>query len=331
MDNISLLIAEIKKKKSISQVKDSFVLKEIEKILAQDRRAREKLASADPKKVAKSAEFKAIVKQVRAVLHRSHGQYQTDELPKREKYLEELKQMMVEGRIRSSASATQRSHPPPPTSARGVLKLNQNTELLDEKMIALHSKILSTNISAKERRGLYPSIYREIFAITGSPKSILDIGSGINPVSFPFMGLSGIKYTALELSEKDCDFLVQYFTLMERFVDAKAEPVDLVEIKKNPDLLKRFKADIAFIFKVIEPLELNKSHKIGEQMIEAVKANWIVVSFATKTISGKPMNHPRRGWFEMMLKRLGHEYRIIEKENEIFYVIRKDGTAGTFN
>lgn len=322
---LDLIIVEIKKKKSIAAVKDEFILKEINKILVQNKKFREKIDSASADKVSKSKEFKAIVKEVRAVLHRSHGQYQTDDAGKREKYLDDLKKLMA------NPSDLQNSHPalhplrslslaPPPGD---VVKLRNNELLLNEKILDAHNQILSTNISAKERLAIYPTIYSEIFAITGIPKSIVDLGSGINPVSFPFMGLSEVKYTALELSQKDCDFLVQYFTLMNDFIDGKALPVDLIEIKQNPDLLSKFSADIAFIFKVIEPIELSKSHKIGELIIERLKCKWVVVSFATKTISGNPMNVPRRKWFEVMLERLRHEFKIIKKDNEIFYVIRK--------
>ncbi len=301
---LDLIIAEIKKKKSIAAVKDEFILKEINKILAQNKRFREKIDSASLDKVSKSKEFKAIVKEVRAVLHRSHGQYQTENIGDREKLLLMLNGLLVDFKIR--------------------WQKGDKTILFEEKVVEAHKKILSTNISAKERLAIYPTIYQEIFEITGDPKSIIDIGSGINPVSFPFMMLDSVRYTALELSQKDCDFLVQYFMLMERFgIVGNALPTDILEIKKNPELLLNYSADIAFIFKVIEPIELSKSHKIGELIIESLNCKWVVVSFATKTISGNPMNVPRRRWFEVMLERLGHDFKIIKKDNEIFYVIRK--------
>ena len=42
---------------------------------------------------------------------------------------------------------------------------------------------------------------------------------------------------------------------------------------------------------------------------------YIVASFPTKTISGKKMNYPRRGWIEKMLKRIGYEFSIIKENN----------------
>lgn len=316
---IDLIIAEIKKKKSVSAVKDEFILKEINKILAQNKKVREKIETASLDKVSKSKEFKTIVKEVRAVLHRSHGQYQNDDVVKREKYLNELKEIM--------AKPDGFAKIPPTTPAgrpvAGKILNTHSQSLFSQEIINLHSKILSTNVSAKERLGIYPTIYSDIFAITGKPESILDLGSGINPVSFPFMNLPHVKYTALELSKKDCDFLIEYFAIMNEFIEGHAESIDLVEINKNPSLLSKLSADMAFLFKVIEPIELSKSHKIGETIMKNLDCKWIIVSFATTTISGNRMNYPKRRWFEMMIHRLGYELKSMEKENEIFYIIKK--------
>jgi len=77
------------------------------------------------------------------------------------------------------------------------------------------------------------------------------------------------------------------------------------------------------LFKVLDPLEQGKGHKLSEVLIKAIPAKWIVVSFATKTVAGKPMRHPERGWIERMLDRIGYKFSKFKTSNELFYIIQK--------
>ena len=76
------------------------------------------------------------------------------------------------------------------------------------------------------------------------------------------------------------------------------------------------------MFKILESLE-NKGHLLSEHLIKSFKADYIIVSFSTVDIKGRKMNYPRRGWFEIMIKRLGFDFEIYEDYNEIFYIVKK--------
>ena len=85
----------------------------------------------------KSGKFKTIVKLIKQELHRCYGSFQ-DNINKRENLLKKLK---------------------------------QNPK--DDKIV---KKILLTHKSTKERIDIYDKIYEEVFSITKTPKTILDIG-----------------------------------------------------------------------------------------------------------------------------------------------------------
>ncbi len=192
---------------------------------------------------------------------------------------------------------------------------SEREKILQEKNFT--EKLLKTHKSTKERIEIYPFIYQKIFNITGKPKTILDLGCGMNPVSFPYMKLKRAKYYASELSKQDCKFLEKYFKKMK--IKAKAFAIDL----KKPNLLKKIPSvHVCFLFKVLDTIE-KKGHKLAEEIIKTVKSKWVVASFATKKLGGRPMKHPYRGWLERMLERTGYEYKIIKERNEIFYVIKK--------
>jgi len=182
-------------------------------------------------------------------------------------------------------------------------------------------KLLETHLSTKERISIYPAIYKKIFAITGKPKIILDLGCGMNPLSYPFMKVDA-EYYASELNKADCEFLEKCFNKMN--IKGKAIALDLTEAAKDISLLKTFpKADVCFLFKILDEVEEKKGRKASEVLIKNIDADWLVISFATKKVTGKPMKYPFRRWLEQMLARLGYEFEIIKEENEVFYVVKK--------
>ena len=104
-------------------------------------------------------------------------------------------------------------------------------------------------------------------------------------------------------------------------LQGKADIFDLTEkdsIKNLPQ------ADIIFAFKLFDLLDTKKK-KFSEEIITEIfkknKTKFIVASFATKTLSNKPMNLPRRIGFEKMLQRNKFTFQSFSTDNEIFYVI----------
>ena len=180
----------------------------------------------------------------------------------------------------------------------GQFQLNKNLTLEGHK-------------STKERINIYTHIYKKIFSITGEPKIILDISSGLNPLSYKYLTCKPY-YIATELTKYDCEILKGYFK--KENINGKVLQIDLFKENKFP------KADIAFLFKVLDILN-NK--KLAENIIKNLDVRYIVASFSLITVKGKRMNYPMQGWFQRMLKRLNLNYQIIKEENEIFYVIKK--------
>lgn len=211
--------------------------------------------------------------------------------------------------------------------------INRREEFLQEleknpKKLEIIQKILSTNKSTKERLEKYEEVYKEIFEITGKPKSIVDLGCGLNPLSFIFMKLNNIYYNAYEINKEDVKVINEYFkTDIKKIVDGKAEIMDcsrLENLKTIPD------SDVCFMFKFIDPVEkaYGHGHKLSEEIIQTLKDKYkfMVVSFATRTVGGNEMNFPYRGWIERMLRRIEMNYDMIDFSQEIgevFYVISK--------
>ncbi len=173
-------------------------------------------------------------------------------------------------------------------------------------------KLLKAHRSTKERIPIYYKLYKELFKITGVPKSLLDLGCGFNPLSFKYMNLDNVKYYAFDISKPDLDFLKQHID----FLDTKV--VNLLSVKQLP------KTDVCFMFKLLNHIDLSKHHKESEKLLNKVRSKWLIISFPLETISGKKMKYRQNNWLKFMVERNG--WGLVKRfiiGNEEFFIIRK--------
>ncbi len=285
-EQVNIVVVEVQRKKELKGISVDFAAKAVIDFLRKNTNLEKKLVE---KFHLKSAVFEEVVKCVRAELRRSAGLFS------KEGDLKRIGELVEE-------------------------YFNEKRKWAKEKILF---SLLECHASTQERLLIYSELYTKLFAITGKPKVILDLGCGLNPLSLPLMELEGVEYYGYDIHSEQMELLRSYFTSMEKQMSAfngKAGVIDLLEIEKVKKLAK---ADVAFLFKVADVLDKNKGHTKSEAVFRAIPARYVVVSFATKTMSGKRMTAPRRIWMEWMCDRLGWSYRVLEFENEIFYVIKK--------
>jgi hypothetical protein len=231
----------------------------------------------------KSALYKQIIKSVRADLRRVYGLFRVDEGKKKRQEL-----------------------------IKELLKAKNREETI--------IKILETHSSTKERLTIYAQLYQKILKLTKNPKKIIDLGCGINPFSLHFIKNKNVTYHAYDISKEEISVINSYFQILKKENEnfkGEAKVLDALQYTK----LKT--ADVCFLFKMTDVLDRGKGHKTSEEVISGLPVKYVVVSFATKTMSGKKMNYPRRGWIELMCKRLGYKFQLLEYDNELFYIIDK--------
>ena len=277
MEKKNFIIDLIKKKKELSGIDSVFIEEQLSDYISKNIALWHKI-ELHPK-LEKSKELKFLVKEIRKKLREVYGVFNID-INKRNKLFEWLK--------------------------LAVKNKKSKTEILE-----LHKKILLTHKSTRERLDYYNEIYKNIFKITGKPSSILDIGSGLNPLSFIFMNLKNISYTAIEFTDEDCRFLNDYFNTMKKFhIEGMALKMDLTKFNKFP------KAGICFMFKLLDSLETLK-FGITKSLLNEINSDFIVASFPKKSLSGKPMSKFRISWFERLIS-IYKNYEAFEPDNEIF-------------
>jgi len=254
-------VKEIKKKKSLKGLDDSFVEKLVVSYLNSNKKVKEKLMG-HPKPL-KSKEFKSLLKEIRGKLHEVYGVFDL-----------------------------------------GVKDLKRFDGSAD-----WHKRILKRHKSTYERVDDYEFIYDEIFRRVGKAGSVLDLGCGLNPLSYRFINRK-LKFYCCDVSQKDVDFLNEYFKVSG--ISGKAFACDLTEIRSLP------KSDICFVFKLLDSLESLKKG-VTSELFGKLKCKYAVVSFSTQSIGGRK-KIPERKWFVGFLK--DYSYEVFETLNEKFYVVK---------
>ncbi len=178
-----------------------------------------------------------------------------------------------------------------------------------------HNKLelLKAHASTRERIEFYPKLIKLIISLKAS--SIIDLGCGLNPVA---LAGSFADYHAYDINKDILSMLNNYFKKSKSETNIRTSSFDI----RKDNLAGLPSADLCLLLKVLD-LADNKGHKRAEQILKEVKCRYFIASFPVKTLSGRPMSHPQRGWIERLLGRLEYKFSIIKSKNEIFYIIEK--------
>jgi len=147
------------------------------------------------------------------------------------------------------------------------------------------------------------------------PKSILDLGSGLNPIAIiNKIKNKNLTYFAYDIKEDELQLINAFFR--KNKIKGRTILTDIRKITTFP------KTDLCLILKTLDIIE-TKGHTHATKIMRNLQSPNIIVSFSTRTLSGRPMRSPRRQWFESLLESLKYKYKVINSSNEVFYFIEK--------
>lgn len=169
--------------------------------------------------------------------------------------------------------------------------------------------LLKEHRSTKERIQDYPIIKQIINNL--NPKSILDLGCGINPIA---IAKKAVRYHAYDINDADLHIVREFFK--QNKIEGDTHHLDIRTIEVFP------KVDLCIIFKVLDILG-EQRNEVTEHLLKVIEAKHFLISFSTVTLSGRPMNSPYRRWFERILKELNYHYDVKRTSQELLYLIKK--------
>ncbi len=175
------------------------------------------------------------------------------------------------------------------------------------RLMALHG-------STAERLDHIGECYERIFAAAGTPASVLDIACGLNPLAFALPGMPQAAITALDAGQ-------DIAALLNRFFAAAALPRANAESGDAMAALPAGPYDLALLMKFL-PLAERIETGGALRLLRAIPARRIVVSFPTRSLSGRNVGMEKNysEWFES----LGFEGEMLERficGGEVYYVV----------
>ena len=187
--------------------------------------------------------------------------------------------------------------------------------LLKENKI---EELLKTHSSTKER--LESDSFKILISALKkiSPDSILDLACGINPLKIS-TEFPNSKYYASDIKEEELMLLKKFFKRNK--INGEVFVADIRKDKEYPSV------DVCLILKVLDIIE-KKGHKKSKNLLINLNCENIIISFATKTLSGKLMRITERKWLESILKELNYSFKIKRSSNEIFYICKLANRRG---
>ena len=174
--------------------------------------------------------------------------------------------------------------------------------------------ILNKHKSTKERLPFYGEIYgKSFFGVKGKEFSVIDLGAGINGLTYKFMEKSSgkkINYVGVEAIGQLVELMNNFFK-SKGIKNATAIHESLFELEKIKKLIKKQKGKkIILMFKVIDSLE-DIERDYSKKLIKEIMplSNRIVLSFATKSLGRRSKFSAQRNW---IVKFINENFKVIE-------------------
>lgn len=265
---------------------------------------------ADPERVATAVLESRRYRQVAPDLVR---RLVAEELPKARSTAE------VEKRVKRRLHQIFGAYAGTPPAAALLAELRQATD--DAGRRAVCREALAQHASTRERLPILDDFYREIFAVTGQPQSILDLGCGLNPLALPWMDLApGTGYLALDIDLALVAFLNEALPLFGVAGRAAAHDV-IAGVPQEP-------CDVALLLKTLPCLEQQRSG-ISLELLRDLPARVIVATYPTRSLGGhgKGMARTYREAFTRLATTLDRTFTELEFPGELVFVIAGQSSA----
>ncbi len=221
-----------------------------------------------------------------------------------------LEEQLRKNKLSTTANLTAKEKKILVKEARAVLRQSAGQYHAPLSKAATVPELLKSHTSTRERQALYPLLKRKIHELKVT--SVLDLGCGLNPLA---LAEPSVRYYAADIRQDDLARVDAFFK--KHNIKGKAFVYDAKRIDTSLPPV-----DLCLLMQLVDVLE-KRGHKLAEKILTTVSARYFCISFATKTISGRPMNHPQRGWIERLLLRLGYPFECIKTKKEIFYFAEK--------
>jgi 16S rRNA (guanine(1405)-N(7))-methyltransferase len=209
--------------------------------------------------------------------------------------------------------------PTPPRYERLLAPIEQASGEVELRAALRHA--MAQHASTRERLDHLDAFYAAIASHVGTPRSVLDVACGLQPLASPWWGLP----SACEYHAWDIDVTLVAFVgacLGHLGLRPWAAAVDLLDVPRWPV------TEVALVLKTLPCLEQQRAGA-GEALLAAIPAPRLVVSFPTRSLGGRAKGmagtYARR--FEAVLAARGWQAEAFEVGPELVYAVERPPAA----
>lgn len=197
-------------------------------------------------------------------------------------------------------------------------------DLADFTFRAACADALRGHASTRERLSHVEAFYAGIWAHTGTPARILDLGCGLGPLALPWMGLApDTIYVASDVDRRPLATVAEFLELVGQ--PHRVDVRDLVADAPEDT------ADVALLLKLVTTLD-RQDPEAAARLLRGLRVEHAVVSLPARSLGGrgKGMERTYRDRLERLVADTGRVRTVAEASvpNELVFVMTLDPPDG---
>ena len=199
-----------------------------------------------------------------------------------------------------------------------------NGDLADPAFRAACADALRAHASTRERQPHLEAFYAGIWAQTGFPARVLDLGCGLGPLALPWMGLA--PDTIYIPSDVD----LRPLATVAEFLELVGQPhrIDVRDLVAGPPTDA---ADVALLLKLVTTLD-RQDPEAAVRLLRGLHVHHAVVSLPARSLGGrgKGMERTYRDRLERLVADAGRVRAVAEASvpNELVFVLTLEPPDG---
>jgi len=183
---------------------------------------------------------------------------------------------------------------------------------------------LKKHLSTKERLPYYEEIYLKILKGMNRKLSIIDLGAGINGLSYNYFKKIGfdVKYVAIEAIGQFVNLMDNYFKKGK--LKGKAIHLSLFELKKLKKIIIKTKEPrVVFLLKTIDSIEMLEKNYSKKLIFEiSPLCDRFVISFSTKSMIKRKKFKAKRNWIINFIRENFEVLNFFELGGEKYFIFK---------
>ncbi len=245
---------------------------------------------------------------------------------KRKKQFSQLPNSIIQRSLKISKGDVKKSR----AILRKYFGVFLTNKILKPKDLSNWGDILKNHKSTCKRD--YEKLYSKIFKEKNYFKSVIDLGCGVNGFSlFELNKSSGVlEYSGVEASGQVVNLVNSFFDDYCEDYKAQVSQADLFDCEFIKKIIKESKKPLAvFVFQIVDALEFFNRDFSKKFIIEILKIldkeDILVLSFSTRSLSGKKKFYTQRKWLLDFLKKKTEIINNFDMFDERFIIVKKIG------